>query len=93
MAPTASTQAMMSAGPSTPTSIPPRRKSLCSISPVEYAIAFGGVETGRKSAVEAERPITMHTSTGCAGRMLIPSGMKTALVAVLLITFDSSIVA
>lgn len=39
---------MLNAGPSKPITMPPRRNSDCWINPVLNAIAFGGVDTGKK---------------------------------------------
>src|SRR5699024_12332691 len=55
-------------------------------------MALGGVDIGRKSAVEAEKPITSDTSTACSGNKEAPTGIKTLAAAVLLIMLDNKVV-
>ena len=49
---------IITTGPIIPATIPPNLKSFCSNLPVLNAMAFGGVEIGRKSAAEALKPMT-----------------------------------
>lgn len=84
---------MISAGPSNPMRMPPNLKSFCSIYPVLYTIALGGVDTGRNNAVDAAKPIIMAISVWLFGRIAIPNGISTVLVAVLLMMFENNMVA
>ena len=86
------THKTITAGPTSPIKEPPIRKSFCSINPVLYAIALGGVETGRNNAVDADNPMIIATSMLYCGRIAMPKGMSTVAVAVLLIILEKSIV-
>ena len=57
-------QIMIKTGPANPAKTPPNLKSFCSSNPVEYAIAFGGVETGKNKAHDAANPITSGNKRG-----------------------------
>ncbi len=72
--------------------MPPILKSLCSRSPVLKAIAFGGEDTGRNMAEDAESATISATSVLNPGRIAIPRGIITVLAAVLLMIFETSIV-
>ena len=90
---TSITHKTITAGPTNPIKEPPIRKSFCSIIPVLYAIALGGVETGRNNAVEADNPMIMATSMLYCGKIAIPKGISTVAVAVLLIMLENNMVA
>lgn len=62
--------------------MPPTLKSFCSRKPVLYIIAFGGVDTGRKSAVEEESAMINDVSVFNPVKMAKPNGINTVLVAV-----------
>ena len=54
----------MNKGPTIPKTKPPNLKSFCSSFPVLYAMALGGVDMGKKRAVEAQKPITRGNTMG-----------------------------
>ena len=87
-----STHKIASRGPSSPTNIPPILKSFCSSNPVLKAIAFGGEDTGKNIAVEAENAMIRAISFSCPTIMAMPRGIITVLAAVLLMIFETSIV-
>ena len=56
-------------------------------------MAFGGVETGKNNAQEADNPTIRGRITGSDADNIPAAGTNTATVAVLLITFDKMTVA
>jgi hypothetical protein len=56
------------------------------------AIAFGGEETGRNMAEDADSAMMSATSALSPGRIAMPRGIITVLAAVLLMIFETSMV-
>ena len=76
-----------------PTTDPPNLKSACLMRPVLNAMAFGGVDTGRNSAQEAQRPITTGNIRGLGPAQSTAIGIRIVAVAVLLIILEKTTVA
>ena len=55
-------------------------------------MAFGGVEIGRNSAVEADKPIVSETIRISLGSNVMPMGINRLAAAVLLIIFERMVV-
>ena len=78
-------------GPNIKKKIPPLRNAFCSTSPVAYAIALAGVETGKSSAHEQLIAIISGAAIPKSPLKLNPKGTRIAEAAVLLMIFDSII--
>lgn len=72
--------------------IPPSLKSDCFNMPVLKAIAFGGVDTGKSNAQEADKPIIMGRVIELEASIVrtneMAMGMKIVVVAVLLMMLE-----
>ena len=79
-------------GPTNPTNIPPSRKSDCSMIPVLYAMALGGVDTGSNKAQDALKPMIMGNIDGTNTDVMLinemATGIKIVVAAVLLIKLE-----
>ena len=60
--------------------------------PVAKTIALGGVETGRKSAQDAQRPMVTARLVGSIGLSTPANGISTVAAAVLLMILEKRVV-
>lgn len=75
-----------------PATIPPCLKSFRLIFPVLYAIALGGVDTGKNKAAEALNPMTIVMISISLETNTMAMGINMVVVAVLLIKFENTTV-
>ena len=83
---------MIITGPTKPTKKPPNLKSDCSMIPVLYAMALGGVDTGSSNAQDALKPMIIGNTAGCSTDDMpindIATGIRIVVAAVLLIKLE-----